>query len=80
MDAVPAGGLGDALDGLPEAWMFPFRWQAHGLAQVSRAVKAAAEAARLFGEDVSAALPTIEMIAREDLTVLAEAASAAVTA
>ena len=50
------------------------------LAQVSRAVKAAAEAARLFGEDVSAALPVIERIAREDLAVLAEAASAAVTA
>ena len=45
-----------------------------------RRVKAAAEAARLFGEDVATALPTIEMIAREDLTVLAEAASAAVTA
>ena len=50
------------------------------LAQVSRAVKAAAEAARLFGEDVSEALPTIERIAREDLAVLAEAASTAVTA
>ena len=37
-------------------------------------------AGRLFGEDVATALPTIEMIAREDLTVLAEAASAAVTA
>ena len=50
------------------------------LAQVSRAVKAAAEAARLFGEDVAAALPTIELIAREDLAVLAEATSAAATA
>ena len=44
------------------------------LAQVSRAVKSAGEAARLFGEDVVAALPTIERIAREDLTALAEAA------
>ena len=50
------------------------------LAQVSRAVKAAAEATRLFGEDVSEALPTIERIAREDLAVLAEAASTAITA
>jgi hypothetical protein len=50
------------------------------LAQVSRSVKAAAEAALLFGEDVAASLPTIERIAREDLAVLAEAASAAVTA
>jgi len=29
------------------------------LAQVSRSVKAAADAARLFGEDVTTALPTI---------------------
>ena len=50
------------------------------LAQVSRAVKAAAEAARLFGEDVASALPTIERIAREDLAVLADAAADAVTA
>jgi hypothetical protein len=50
------------------------------LVQVSRSVKAAADAARLFGEDVIAALPTIERIAREDLAVLAEAASSAVTA
>lgn len=50
------------------------------LAQVSGSVKAAAEAARLFGEDVVTALPTIERLAREDLTVLAEAASSAVTA
>ena len=50
------------------------------LAQVSRAVKSAADAARLFGEDVATALPTIERIAREDLAVLAEAASTAVTA
>jgi len=50
------------------------------LAAVSRAVKAAAEAARLFGEDVAAALPTIELMAREDLTVLAEAAAQAATA
>ena len=50
------------------------------LAQVSRSVKAAADAARLFGEDATTALPTIERIAREDLAVLAEAASTAVTA
>jgi hypothetical protein len=50
------------------------------LAQVSRAVKAGADAARLFGEDITAALPTIELLAREDLTVLAEATSSAVTA
>ena len=50
------------------------------LAQVSRAVKAAAEAVRLFGEDVTAALPTIERIAREDLAVLAEAAATSATA
>jgi hypothetical protein len=37
---------------------------------VSRAVKTAADAARLFGEDVAAALPTIERIAREDLMAL----------
>jgi hypothetical protein len=42
------------------------------LPMVSRAVKAAAEAARLFGEDVVAALPTIERIAREDLQALRE--------
>ena len=45
------------------------------LAQVSRAVKSAAEAARLFGEDVTSALPTVERIAREDLTALAAAAA-----
>ena len=50
------------------------------LAQVSQSVKAAADAARLFGEDVTTALPTIERLAREDLAVLAEAASTAVTA
>lgn len=50
------------------------------LAQVSRAVKAAADATRLFGEDITAALPTIELLAREDLTVLAQATAPAVTA
>ena len=50
------------------------------LAQVSRAVKAGADAARLFGEDITAALPTIELLAREDLSVLAEAQATAVTA
>lgn len=44
------------------------------LPMVSRAVKAAAEAARLFGEDVADALPTIERIAREDLQALRESA------
>ena len=50
------------------------------LAQVSHAVKSAAEAARLFGEDVARALPLIEQLARQDLAALAEAATAAVTA
>jgi hypothetical protein len=40
------------------------------LPMVSRAVSAAAEAARLFGEDVAEALATIEQIAREDLVAL----------
>jgi hypothetical protein len=50
------------------------------LAHVSRAVKTAADAVRLFGEDVVAGLPTIERIAREDLAVLAEAAASAASA
>ena len=43
------------------------------LPMVSRAVKAAAEAAKLFGEDVASALATIEQIAREDLVALRDA-------
>lgn len=43
------------------------------LPMVSRAVRAAADAAVMFGEDVAAALPTIERIARENLTVLSDA-------
>jgi len=46
---------------------------------VSRAVKAAAEAARMFGEDVSASLATIESIAREDLVALRDATQAGST-
>lgn len=45
------------------------------LPMVSRAVKSAAEAATLFGEDVGAALTTIERIARENLTAVREAAT-----
>lgn len=43
------------------------------LPMVSRAVKAAAEATALFGEDVAASLATVERIAREDLAALREA-------
>ena len=43
------------------------------LPMVSRAVKTATDAARLFGEDVVAALPTIERLAREDLVALRDA-------
>jgi hypothetical protein len=45
------------------------------LPMVSRAVKAATEAARLFGEDVASALATIEQLAREDLVALRDAAA-----
>ena len=41
---------------------------------VTSTVKAAAEATRLFGEDVAASLETIERIAREDLIAIREAA------
>jgi hypothetical protein len=44
------------------------------LPAVSRAVKSAAAATELFGEDILAALPTIERIAREDLAALRDAA------
>jgi len=50
------------------------------LPMVSRAVKAAAEAAHLFGETVADALPTIERIAREDLQALRERADVDVPA
>ena len=50
------------------------------LPQVSRAVKAAANAAALFGENIVAALPTIERIAREDLVALRDAAESSVGA
>lgn len=43
------------------------------LPMVSRAVNAAAEAAKLFGEDAASALATIEQIAREDLVALRDA-------
>ena len=44
------------------------------LPTVSRTVKAAAEAALLFGEEVASSLDTIERIAREDLVAIREAA------
>lgn len=47
------------------------------LPMVSRAVKAAAEAATLFGEDVAASLAMVERLAREDLAALRDAALAA---
>jgi hypothetical protein len=47
------------------------------LPMVSRAVKAAAEAATLFGEDIAASLATVERLAREDLGALRDAALAA---
>jgi hypothetical protein len=46
------------------------------LPMVSRAVRSAADAASMFGEDVVAALPTIERIARENLAVLRDATAA----
>ena len=45
------------------------------LPMVSRAVKAAAEATVLFGEDIEASLSTVERIAREDLVALRDAAA-----
>lgn len=48
------------------------------LPMVSRTVRRATDAARLFGEDVAAVLPTIERIAREDLVALRDAAATAV--
>lgn len=47
------------------------------LPSVSRAVRAATDAAVMVGEDVVAALPAIERIARESLATLQEAAGAA---
>jgi hypothetical protein len=41
---------------------------------VTRTVRSAAEAAQLFGEDVSMSLDTIERIAREDLVAIRDAA------
>jgi hypothetical protein len=41
---------------------------------VTHTVRAAAEATRLFGEDVSASIDTIERIAREDLVAIRDAA------
>lgn len=46
------------------------------LPAVSRAVKTAAEAVRLFGEDVAGSLPTIERLAREDLVAVRAAGEA----
>ena len=43
------------------------------LPMVSRAVKAAAEAAALFGDDVASSLATVERIAREDLVAVRDA-------
>jgi hypothetical protein len=50
------------------------------LSAVSRAVKSATAAAALFDEDVSAALPTIERIARADLVALRDATQPSVPA
>jgi hypothetical protein len=47
---------------------------------VGRAVRSATSAAVLFGEDLALALPTIERLAREDLTALAEAVRPALRA
>jgi hypothetical protein len=44
------------------------------LPMVSRAVRAAADAARLFGDEVVESLATIERIAREDLTTIRDLA------
>jgi hypothetical protein len=41
---------------------------------VTRAVRSATEATRLFGDDISDSLDTIERIAREDLIAIREAA------
>jgi hypothetical protein len=41
---------------------------------VTRTVRSAAEAAQLFGEDISSSLATIERIAREDLVAIRDAA------
>ena len=41
---------------------------------VTRAVRSAAEATELFGEDIAASLDTIERIAREDLVAVRGAA------
>jgi hypothetical protein len=41
---------------------------------VTRAVRAAAEAAGLFGEDIASSPETIERIAREDLIAIRDAA------
>ena len=40
---------------------------------VTRTVRSATEAARLFGEDIAASLDTIERIAREDLVAIRDA-------
>jgi hypothetical protein len=41
---------------------------------VTRTVRSATEATRLFGEDIASSLETIERIAREDLIAIREAA------
>jgi len=41
---------------------------------VTRTVRSAAEAAQLFGEDISSSMDTIERIAREDLVAIRDAA------
>jgi hypothetical protein len=43
---------------------------------VTSAVKAAAAATELFGDDAASSLDTIEQLAREDLTAVVEAATA----
>lgn len=40
---------------------------------VTRAVRSATDAAKLFGEDIAASLETIERIAREDLLAIRDA-------
>jgi hypothetical protein len=45
------------------------------LPMVTSAVKSAVSAAKLFGNDISESLDTIEQIAREDLAALRDAAS-----
>lgn len=44
------------------------------LPMVTRTVRSATEATRLFGEDISESLDTIERIAREDLVAIRDAA------